>query len=273
MPLSRPTSRDEVPDAPVPDDVAFWLGRLRLLNGLPFNYLVPDVRMLPAESIRFFSLDFAWIDALTDGAFSIGRSTVDDVVTDEGSFKIVALAAGASSASQRQAALQSVAPEPVEPPQVVTGFLIRSAVIAGWPSLEIDGFSDAAGENALGILRMEVISPSILICLFAGRVARVDIHEPAETLHSGIADPPSDAVKSLRYLAATGSNVTGDAIAGSSVAVPFRSAESRVIRVNNLAANLRTGLGAYETVSSFTAAEFGLEMVQGAQSGSFVNPT
>ena len=53
-----------------------WFANLAMLEGVPFNYLVPDERMLPPESIRFFHVDQDWIDALIDGAFSIGRATV-----------------------------------------------------------------------------------------------------------------------------------------------------------------------------------------------------
>jgi len=51
-----------------------WLTRLHLLRGVPFGYLVPDIAMLPSESIRFFQVDAGWIDALIDGAFSIGAT-------------------------------------------------------------------------------------------------------------------------------------------------------------------------------------------------------
>src|SRR5262245_19805440 len=58
----------------LPELLSRWLGRLRLLKGVPFNYLIPDEGMLPPESIRFFYLDMNWVDALLDGAFSIGRN-------------------------------------------------------------------------------------------------------------------------------------------------------------------------------------------------------
>ena len=54
------------------EQVAMWLTRLHELHGVPFNYLVPDAEMLPAESIRFFQVDNNWIEALLDGAYSIG---------------------------------------------------------------------------------------------------------------------------------------------------------------------------------------------------------
>jgi hypothetical protein len=54
------------------DAVVSWLTRLRLLEGVPFNYIVPSEEMLPNESIRFFHMDRNWLDALVDGALSSG---------------------------------------------------------------------------------------------------------------------------------------------------------------------------------------------------------
>ena len=52
--------------------VVTWLSRLRLLEGVPFPYIVPSEGMLPNESIRFFHVDRNWLDALVDGALSVG---------------------------------------------------------------------------------------------------------------------------------------------------------------------------------------------------------
>lgn len=41
----------------VPGELRGWLARLRLLQGVPFSYLVADAQLLPRESIRFFYLD------------------------------------------------------------------------------------------------------------------------------------------------------------------------------------------------------------------------
>ena len=49
-----------------------WLARLRLLEGVPFAYLVADSELLPPESIRFFYLVRNWSDALVEGALSVG---------------------------------------------------------------------------------------------------------------------------------------------------------------------------------------------------------
>ena len=49
----------------------------------PFHYLVPDERILPAESIRLFQVDPIWIECLVDGAFSIGRVSQSDQKHDQ----------------------------------------------------------------------------------------------------------------------------------------------------------------------------------------------
>ena len=48
--IRRPPTDDDG----LPDSVVDWLARLRLLCNVPFAYLVPDHRLLPTESIRFF---------------------------------------------------------------------------------------------------------------------------------------------------------------------------------------------------------------------------
>ena len=61
------------PEAEMPAYMESFLAHLRLLVGVPFEYLVPDSRMLPDESIRFFYLDRSWTDRLVDGAISVGK--------------------------------------------------------------------------------------------------------------------------------------------------------------------------------------------------------
>ena len=51
-----------------------FCARAVLLYGVPFHYLVPDERMMPPESIRFFHVDPGWIATLIQGATSVGRA-------------------------------------------------------------------------------------------------------------------------------------------------------------------------------------------------------
>ena len=61
------------PEAEMPPYMESFLAHLRLLVGVPFAYLVPDARLLPPESIRFFYLDRSWTDRLVDGAVAVGK--------------------------------------------------------------------------------------------------------------------------------------------------------------------------------------------------------
>jgi len=79
--LERPEEGD--PDLNPPASVCQWLARRLLLYGVPFSYLVPDERMLPPDSMRFFSLDPGWVKCLLEGACSVGRGSTREQAVDE----------------------------------------------------------------------------------------------------------------------------------------------------------------------------------------------
>lgn len=248
--------------AEVPAPLAEWLGRLMLLHGIPFDYLVPDDRMLPMESIRFFTVDENWLCSLVDGANSIGRIVASDLALDRAIF------AGSVIAPARRAAGITAS--------VVTGFLIRSALIEGWwPGIKIDGFPAANGQQAgtrLKILRLDRLSPSVGLCLFDGQVERLNIHEPAEGLHFGLDKPDfeDDPVPFYRQLRSPEGELLDRHVPLAENAndpdgclrLDQQGKPTRTLKVNQLAHML-----AQETQSDgdphFTAAEFALEMVEG----------
>ena len=72
--LRRPIQLDTTePESEMPPYMELFLSHLRLLVGVPFDYLVPDERLLPDESIRFFYIDRSWTDRLLDGAIAVGK--------------------------------------------------------------------------------------------------------------------------------------------------------------------------------------------------------
>lgn len=180
-----------------PPEIAAWMGRLKLLYGVPLNYLVPDERMLPPESIRFFYLDPNWIEALIDGAFSIGRSLIPGRDTrsfcmDRATGPMMHVCSRKKAWAVRTGYLGLQADEPTE--ETLSGFLLRSSVVNAYPGLGVDVYPERGmpqGENPgspLKILRMEKIAPDsdTLLCLIEGDAYRVDIHEAPEALHYGI---------------------------------------------------------------------------------------
>ena len=124
----------------IPDSLNNWLARLKLLYGVPFNYLVPDEGMVPPESIRFFYLNLNWIDALLDGAFSIGR----DLSADEKSAELnldrallpqIRPGVHAAAGLLRAKGLGQAGADPSM--QVVSGFLLRSRLVTEYPNLGV----------------------------------------------------------------------------------------------------------------------------------------
>ncbi|NEO46641.1 MAG: hypothetical protein F6K55_21940 [Moorea sp. SIO4A3] len=227
--------------------IATWFQDLELLKGLPFNYLVPDERLLPQESIRFFWVDSYWVDCMQDGAFSIGRVIPTDVANDT------------RMRQEYRRDLRSYADE------TITGILLRSEVVSGWPGLLVDGYgtnlsgstSFVPTQDPLELLRMERLSKNVLICLFAGEVKTVDIHLKPETMHFGV-DPydteNTQFTKGLR-------DPSGNEIPYKIDPVPCHDFNQGVIDIANFAMAIKNALHK----SEFTSAQFALEMIEGVQ--------
>jgi hypothetical protein len=182
----RAHTEEALTDGPV-DDMAGWLGRLRLLEGIPFVHLVPDARMLPVESIRFFYVDPNMLDALCDGAQSVGLQNSRDALQHD-LVRPTLRAAAIGRAHSRRALLigRNLVADDVTPSDPVAGFLLRSAVVSGWPGLEIKAFTDIAGTEPITPLRIDHIASDVLIALYPQVPARVDIDEPKEGLVFGV---------------------------------------------------------------------------------------
>ena len=202
--------------AALPPDVVAWFGDLRLLCGVPLSYLVPDERLLPPESIRFVRVDQVWADCLLDGAFSLGRLT--------GRLKPV-------DQEQKRTLVDAVPAH-----ATVSGFLLRSSVVSGWPGLLIDGYDTGPDGTVRSVdtLRQDRLAPDVLLCLFAGDVVRVELHQRPEALHFGTAE------------------LTGD----------WRTANG-VVDIDALVQALRTG-------PAFTSADFAARTVEGVPRVTFV---
>ncbi len=166
-----------------------------------------------------------------DGAFSIGRSTTASMLIETPYLTNLRMHARQSAAlfRKRKASLKSY----VNNTGTVTGFLLRSAVLKGWPGMEITGYQDTAGTSEINKLRMERLSEEVLLCIFDGVVQRVSVHEPPEALHSGVEGVYPDYVTSLRVI--QGGGDPGSGIDGATAkllpaatSVPFRSAKPRI---------------------------------------------
>lgn len=169
-------------DAQIPASIRDWLERLALLEGVPFCYLVPDPRMLPAESLRFFSVDPGWVESLRDGALSIAR-------------------VHSSDHAQHEVHLEQLAP----PPRL-SGVIIRSSVAKDWPDLVVRGWvrtgsredvswksapdlgGDKMSYRELTAVRQAHLAPDLLLVLFedASEVEILEMHVQPQMLHFGL---------------------------------------------------------------------------------------
>ncbi len=167
-----------------------WLAQLALLEGVPFVNLVPDARMLPLESIRFFFVDPNSIDALIDGALSAGVQSSRDTLY--AALLGPAIREGVDSVLLTLRSARTGRTGPTSAPTGATsGFLLRSQVVAGWPGLEVRGYAKSTKgtpSDPLEMLRMVRLASDVLLCLFPEPPAWIEIGEPREGLAFGHED-------------------------------------------------------------------------------------
>jgi hypothetical protein len=175
--------------------VANWLGQALLLRPLPFVHLVPDARMLPSESLRFFYLDPNYQSALMDGALSVGLGSSRDSAVQAALTQSLQQMAQAAALAWRAASLGQTPPAAASGPSA--GLLLRSALASGWPGLSITATSKGA---PVALLRLEHVGAGVMIALFNGLPDTVLLTEPQEGLEFGVNDLGEISTRSLRNL-------------------------------------------------------------------------
>jgi hypothetical protein len=255
----EPSRSDAAPDVTqIPPEVTQFLARAVLLYGVPFDYLVPDERMLPPESIRFFYLDPGWIDTLVQGAAGVGRPGATDTVLDE-RIRFDAL-------KQAVADVREIGPASQNEKRVkeanwpLTGFLMHSELVDGWQGVEMRAYGQDTAE--LAPLRIDRLAPDVMLCIFNGAVVRLEVKQPPEGLHFGLSPKGGGQYQrgSLRRVTSDGGEPGAQIPKGSDdkpIDAPMRGT-TRVVQVVALADTFRTRL----SLLKFTSAEFAVQMVE-----------
>src|SRR5579863_1470942 len=139
--LRRPIQLDPTEaESEMPPYMELFLSHLRLLVGVPFDYLVPDQRLLPDESIRFFYLDRSWTDRLVDGAIAVGKIGTREQAHHQAHSPSVQQQLDVTERIVRKIQMRAGPfpdlkhandnnPASNGPAQVITGFLLRSAAV------------------------------------------------------------------------------------------------------------------------------------------------
>lgn len=162
--MKRWTARSAGPAAAAPADavatVDQFLVGLSLLQNIPLNHLVPYAALMPPESIQFFNIDPNWMQALYQGALSMLPLSAQSAVT------IPAL--------------------PGQTGAACFGFLLNSALVSNWPTLTIT--ASTGNVNApvtVAPLRLEILTPTLLIALYPQVCNTITLTEPHEGLVLG----------------------------------------------------------------------------------------
>jgi hypothetical protein len=271
------------PDGVVPAEIVRFLAQLRLLQGVPFSYLVPDAELIPAETIRFFYLDRNATDALVQGALSVGTVNAADraqlaqlyaTVRDEvdAAERLVRMKDSDAPAVDAQG-------RPIGAGGQVSGFLLRSRLVSGWPGLHVRAYANDThpddqtvpdmdtSPDRVRLLRMERLSPAVLLVLFDGVPAVVHIEEPRSGIQFGVRlDPGADpakqtAVVTVRDVLAPNKGPLKSGGNDVTVPVPFRSGSPGVINMKKLNQDL-IDVTAANMGPNIDAAEYAMQMLR-----------
>ena len=239
------------PEAEMPPYMESFLAHLRLLIGVPFDYLVADSRLLPDESIRFFYLDRSWCDRLVDGALSVGKIGTREQAHHQAHAPHVQQQLDLTERVVRilQRGLQDfpsakqTGDQNPQAGQIVTGLLLRSAAVSGWPQMDVRAFSgdvpagidpsQVSDALIMPLLRLERLSPSVLVALFQGIPKLVWCEEPHHGVQFAVQENPSGGLI-IPVRDASGKAVLPSNSSNNQLPVPLRTGGRRVVAVAQL---------------------------------------
>ncbi len=264
------------PEAGMPPYMESFLAHLRLLIGVPFDYLVPDERLLPDESIRFFYIDRSWTDRLVDGAIAVGKIGTREQAHHQAHAPALnqqldqteRIVRPLQRALGNFADLKSANDGKPSTADTITGFLLRSQAVSGWPQMDVRAYSQDIKEPLdpadpkiqplqLKTLRLELLSPSVMIALFQGVPQLVNLEEPHHGVQFGV-HLNGDYRVYIRD--ATGHQVTsgGNPV---DIAVPVRAANNRVVHVTELRRRLFQARRPPNAVAQTGSASFAISVL------------
>ena len=252
--LKRPAQVEgTATETEMPPYMESFLSHLRLLVGVPFEYLVPDPRLLPDESIRFFYLDRSWTDRLVDGAITVGKIGSREQAhhhaqnprltgtLDRSERMVRTLQRGRVGFEDARGSEQS---RPNQVAGLITGFIMRSGAVSGWPHMDVRAYReriaepfDASSANAvskqLRLLRLERLSPGVLFALFDGVPDLVTLEEPHHGIQFGV-DISSDGRSRLVPLRTSVGQLLSIGNKSVNLKLPVRASRSDVVHVARL---------------------------------------
>lgn len=259
-----PVTADD--EGSLPAELRTWLVQLRLAQAVPFAYLVADSALLPEESIRWFYLDRRWTDALVMGALSVGTVNSDDRTLLAARYDAIR---DELDSEERQVRRPQDAPRLSGDGGPISGFLLRSRVVAGWPAMHVRAFAvdpdeaddatyDDDDPRRLRLLRLERLAPAVLLCLFDGIPEVVHLEEPRQGVQFGFDSTASGT--GVKATLRPRDETTFEYLPGSPLDVPFRNSGSGVVNIKALEKKLpHAAVGGDHALDG---AEYALQLVR-----------
>ena len=132
-------------------------------------------------------------------------------------------------------------------------------MVEGWQGLEMEASGvDAQGNSIdrLEPLRIDRLNPETMLCIFNGKVKKIEVKQPPEGMHFGASPAGKNTYQKLHLR-----DEAGDQIKDTKCNVPMRDSEiARVVDIKALANKMAEQLTGNN--DKFTSAEFGVQMVE-----------
>ena len=251
----------------IPDELRDGLVRLRLLHDVPFAYFVADTQLLPEESIRWFYIDRRWTDALVQGALSVGTVNTDDRLQLTERYGEIR---DALDTAERNVRRRDGDPFMQGPAGPISGFILRSRVVSGWPGLHVRAFKEEPTEGdgfdfpdnhpqRMRLLRLERLAPAVLLCLFDGIPKEVHIQEPRHGVQFGVDETISGS--SMTAIVPVRNPAVGVDPTNKTATVQFRPNAAGVVDIQALEREFAAKGGAGSD-NKLDSAEYALQMIR-----------
>jgi hypothetical protein len=229
LPMSGEQAKEDA--SVLPPVLHEWLNNLWNLEGVPYNYLIPDERLLPNESLRFFTLDPDWMACLIHGAFSIGKTAGTDHWKE---------------AKEGHPVMQQL--NSAEP---ISGFLLKSEVVSAYPGMQIEILDEQ--NNKLKLLKRP-LSNDTTLCLLTGEAHEVHFFLAPEVVHFGFEKNDEGGFHKYPH------NAKGE-VMDNSIPVSYDES-SGMVDIEQLFKQVHQAWGAPE---NFGSASFALALIEGSQ--------
>ena len=287
--LAHESSQELLRDIAEPQDNVFsWLEKLTLLGDIPFQHIVPDSRLLPQNSLRFFYVDPSWLNALIDGALSISTNTTLEEKFTSIMAESLRDKSGLKARTLRSRILGTAKAlnddgNPV-PDYVISGLMLRSELVSAYPGLKIVA-TYPGGKPSGAPMRYETIGNDLILIVFAGVPDKITIQQPPHGLQFGVEDGETAASFTV-YLRNIGATDTGAQIKKDrqpvTVTIPvsgtgalFRPGGNRVLDIRALKNTLQTGLknaGAFPSDASLISpSQFVMQILKTPEEAIYTN--